>query len=233
MTSTTLTLDPKKFIPQISAMLELQDSMNTLVFPDWATRNLAWHRAIYIEAGEYLEHLGTWKWWKKGVPDFPQANMELVDIWHFALSWYMARLGKLSPDTALVHNILTEVRHAVAELDTLAYSEITDEMRHEQVDQLVAAAGNRNFDTKAFVKLLAYSGMDFDQLTLRYIGKNMLNRFRQDNGYKKGTYIKVWNGQEDNVHLDHIVDTLEDASASNLPELIYSRLAQAYKQYAL
>lgn len=35
----------------------------------------------------------------------------------------------------------------------------------------------------------------------QYTGKNVLNVFRQDHGYKAGTYIKVWDGREDNEHL--------------------------------
>ena len=31
-----------------------------------------------------------------------------------------------------------------------------------------------------------------------YIVKNTLNSFRKDNGYKEGTYVKVWNDLEDN-----------------------------------
>ncbi|MFT7292895.1 MAG: hypothetical protein ACI87Q_000741, partial [Pseudohongiellaceae bacterium] len=34
------------------------------------------------------------------------------------------------------------------------------------------------------------------------------NFFRQDHGYKDGSYIKIWQGQEDNVHL---VDILASA----------------------
>lgn len=41
-----------------------------------------------------------------------------------------------------------------------------------------------------------------------YFGKNVLNQFRQDNGYKEGTYIKIWNNEEDNVHMLRIVESL-------------------------
>jgi dimeric dUTPase (all-alpha-NTP-PPase superfamily) len=44
-------------------------------------------------------------------------------------------------------------------------------------------------------------GMTFEDLFIWYIGKNALNAFRQKNGYKEGTYIKVWNGREDNEYL--------------------------------
>ena len=70
---------------QIIAMLELQDGMNTKVHPDWRNQGYAWHRAIWVECAELMEHHG-WKWWKKQSPDRDQVILELVDIWHFGLS---------------------------------------------------------------------------------------------------------------------------------------------------
>lgn len=233
MTITATWLNEPTFRNQLSVMLGMQDSMNKMVFEDWAKRGLAWHRAIYVEAGEFLEHLGTWKWWKKGQPDFPQANMELVDIWHFGLSWYIERFGQPLGSEALITAITHRVKEALDKMipDTPDLTQIfTDEMRHEQVDKLVEKAGGRLFDTDAFVKLLMSCGMSFDQLFLRYVGKNMLNRFRQLNGYKQGTYIKVWNGQEDNVHLDQILDDLSSCNADQLGDAVLAALGNRYKK---
>ena len=60
---------------------------------------------------------------------------------------------------------------------------------------------NRGFSVVAFHDLMVAADMSFDELYVGYIGKNVLNFFRQDHGYKDGTYIKVWNGKEDNEHL--------------------------------
>ena len=46
-----------------------------------------------------------------------------------------------------------------------------------------------------------HAGLDGEGLFREYVSKNVLNHFRQDNGYKTGTYQKTWGGQEDNVHL--------------------------------
>src|SRR5690606_11573135 len=70
---------------QILTMLELQDGMNSKVSTDWRSAGFAWHRAIWVECAELMDHHG-WKWWKKQTPDTEQVALELIDIWHFGLS---------------------------------------------------------------------------------------------------------------------------------------------------
>jgi hypothetical protein len=60
-----------------------------------------------------------------------------------------------------------------------------------------------------------------------YIGKNVLNRFRQDFGYKSGEYIKIWNGKEDNEVLVELCATLNVGSEAFQEEL-YEGLKAAY-----
>ena len=68
------------------------------------------------------------------------------------------------------------------------------------------------------------SGLDLNTLYKLYVGKNILNQFRQDNGYKEGTYIKVWDGEEDNVVMKRIWE--EDGDIK--PEQLYKELAKLY-----
>jgi hypothetical protein len=51
--------------------------------------------------------------------------------------------------------------------------------------------------------------------------------FRQDNGYKDGTYNKVWNGREDNEYLADIMEHLNSDSAS-FQDDIYQALSHHY-----
>ena len=216
-----------EFRAQLGVMLGLQDSMNAIVFHDWKERGLAWHRAIYIEAGELLDHMGTWKWWKKGTPDVPQAVMELVDIWHFGLSWYIGRFGQTVGSESLVQGITVRVRAAAETYNWNAAP--SDKYRMEKVDDLVAAAGDQRFATEPFVHLMASMGMDFSTLFVRYVGKNALNRFRQANGYKQGTYIKEWEGREDNVHLDEILHMLRQTPSDQLMAAVMGHLEGRYR----
>jgi hypothetical protein len=59
------------------------------------------------------------------------------------------------------------------------------------------------------------------------VGKNTLNRFRQHNGYKDGTYIKIWNGLEDNEVLFKILADIKPEQTS-VAEHIYSELKNHY-----
>jgi hypothetical protein len=69
-----------------------------------------------------------------------------------------------------------------------------------------------------------------DDFIKKYYAKNTLNQFRQDNGYGEdnGGYIKIWNGLEDNVVLDTIIETVEVTEDIELDTVIYERLAIEY-----
>ena len=55
----------------------------------------------------------------------------------------------------------------------------------------------------------------------------MLNFFRQDHGYQDGTYVKQWQGREDNEHLSELLESLDDA-APDFPEQVYQALESRY-----
>ena len=73
--------------------------------------------------------------------------------------------------------------------------------------------------------------MTFDELFRHYVGKNVLNRFRQANGYKTGAYRKLWGGTEDNVHLMQIAAELDDG-APQFMESLYEALDARYRASA-
>ena len=147
-------MNEKQINAQMAVMVRMQDELNKQVFSDWRDRNLAWHRAIYIEAGEYLEHLGTWKWWKKGSPDLAQARMELIDIWHFGISWYMDQL-RLDTQEEVSGLISRQFSYFMANAEAdLSRREITPDVHHEFVDALVQDAGGGEFSISAFTSLM-------------------------------------------------------------------------------
>jgi len=60
------------------------------------------------------------------------------------------------------------------------------------------------------------------------VGKNMLNLFRQEQGYQQGTYQKRWAGREDNEHLMDILNELDRTSGSFRDD-VYRGLEQRYQ----
>ena len=200
---------------QLITMLELQNDMNTKVHPEWRQQNFEWYRAIWVECAELLDHYG-WKWWKKQTPDLGQIALELVDIWHFGLSLLL-----LKGDSA----------EAIADHVTAAFSSSSEkgDFRLDLEDFTHHTLASKEFEVARFARLMQGIDMDFEQLYVGYVGKNVLNFFRQDHGYQDGTYQKQWGGVEDNEHLVEIVEQM-DTSAGNFKDELYSRMLERYKK---
>lgn len=203
-------------IQQIQIMLDLQDSMNTKVNAQWREQGYEWYRAIWVECAELMDHYG-WKWWKKQAPDTEQVALELIDIWHFGLSILLQSGKSAEAIAAQIQQQLvidTEEKEFRLDLETFA----------------AATLGDRQFHIDLFGKLMAGVDMSFEQLYRGYVGKNVLNFFRQDHGYKDGTYRKHWHdGREDNEHLVEAVLSL-DAVRLSFKDELYESLKLRYEK---
>lgn len=198
---------------QLEAMLVLQDKVNTQVNKNWRAQNFPWYRAIWVESAELLDHYG-WKWWKKQTPDMEQVKLELVDIWHFGLSLELEQ-GAAEAVAVKMQSELTASRCEMGDF------------RSNLEAFTLKTISSRQFDLQGFLQLMADVALPFDDLYRRYIGKNVLNRFRQDHGYQQGSYQKQWAGREDNEHLVELADAL-DAAAPDYSEQLYRALSNRY-----
>ena len=219
-------LDSATLARMVEAMAALQEAHNLEVASDWRTRGLAYDRAIWVECAELLDHFG-WKWWKRQTPDLAQVELELVDIWHFGLSMLIRDGGLQRPtDTAFAERLLAMLPPQRRQPGDDA------EAFRRAVEALAAAAvGEKRFDVDAFGAALAWLGVDAAGLHASYVGKNVLNGFRQRNGYKDGSYRKLWDGREDNEHLVELAASL-DAAAPDFAERLAEALAARYAQSA-
>jgi dimeric dUTPase (all-alpha-NTP-PPase superfamily) len=201
---------------QIKTMLELQDAMNTKVNANWKSQGYEWYRAIWVECAELMDHYG-WKWWKKQSPDTEQVALELIDIWHFGLSILLQSGLSIEQVTAKIQselNIATDEKDFRLDLEKFASATLLDKQIHLNL----------------FGRLMAGVNMSFDQLYRGYVGKNVLNFFRQDHGYKDGSYKKHWfDGREDN---EHLVDALQllDATSASFKDDLYQALVVRYSK---
>ncbi len=200
---------------QLCEMLALQDQMNKKVNPQWRSQNYEWYRAIWTECAELMDHYG-WKWWKKQTPDIEQIKLEIVDIWHFGMSTLLVS----SEDyPSIAKNIQSQWTTNAHEQDFLIATEFlaNDTLTRKQLS------------IPGFCQLMTLMGMNIDELFRQYIGKNVLNFFRQDHGYKEGSYIKIWNGKEDNEVLAEVLVELNPESGSFKND-VYNALKNAYPE---
>lgn len=202
----------------LATMLIMQNAMNARVHPDWQDQGFAWYRALWIECAELLDHYG-YKWWKAQHADMPQVQMEVVDIWHFGLS---ALLVENRDIPSLAVQLDAQINaHEIAEADLRLATEI---LARETL-------ASHTFPLGPFLDVMHATGLTFQDLHATYVGKNVLNFFRQDNGYKEGTYRKEWQGREDNEHLHELLAGLDNASPT-FPEDLYAALDRRYRDAA-
>ena len=219
---------------QMEIMLTLQQKLNDSTNGEgWENgltkqgKKIDWRRCIYLEAAELVESY-PWKHWKNIDAKVDRANIEveLVDIWHFVMSEVL-RVNRLNDNLPIVE-LAIRLEDAIGNIDAQKieddyYAEI--EAIEELIKKLFCHFELVDF-TKSYFELCRKLGLSFERLYQLYIGKNILNIFRQDHGYKEGSYIKVWNGKEDNVVMQEIL-----ASNSGItPEELYKRLEEKYSQ---
>ncbi|GGF54785.1 dUTP diphosphatase [Alteromonas lipolytica] len=211
---------------QLNTMLSLQNNMNIKVNPQWLTAGYGYLRAAMVESVEAIEHHG-WKWWKAQEKDLPQLQMELVDIWHFALS---ASIIDYSGDVeATAHALaaqLAQQAEPVVTFDGKDYAPLKQSLL-DNLELMAGLCAAKRFSVPLFMHIVEQCEMSGDELYRQYVGKNILNFFRQDNGYKAGTYQKTWQGREDNEHLVEVLAAL-DINAPDYADLVYQGLQQRY-----
>lgn len=208
-------------------MLSLQMSMNTKVDPDWLAARYPYLRAVAIEGAEAIEHHG-WKWWKKQEKDLPQLQMELIDIWHFILSEILLRnSGNVDASLAALMILLDSANtQKIIDFDDQQYS--IDELDLlTKLELLIALSVVRRIELSLFQSIMSKCQIGWLDLYRQYVGKNVLNMFRQDHGYKDGSYQKIWNGREDNEYLVEIIDSL-DPNQAKFKDQVYIALKSSY-----
>jgi hypothetical protein len=212
---------------------QLNDNTNGKEWEKGITKNgkiIDWKRCAYLECAELIESY-PWKHWKSidASPDYENIKIESVDIWHFIMSLALQEyyLGNLGDINQLAQDITNTPNY-----DTFCQDiKPTDKNYYEQiecVEELIKDLFCQSKTTKiieSFFEVAIQSSLNLETLYKLYIGKNILNQFRQDNGYKQGTYIKIWNNKEDNVIMQEILDSQDNISADEL----YKRLQEVYQ----
>ena len=223
---------------KIKQMLLMQQNLNDATSgKDWEKgltdkgKIIDWKRCVLLESAELINSY-PWKHWKniKAQPDFENIKIEVVDIWHFVMSEAL-RVFKIEN--------LGDIEQLSNEIKKLPTFPVFKQKKNKQVhidiyEQIKSIEYMIKvlFTSKDVLQLLdAFFAMAsdlnlyLDELYNLYIGKNILNQFRQNNGYKEGSYKKVWGEVEDNVVMQNIL-----AENINItPDNLYKKLENLYK----
>ncbi len=222
---------------KILIMLQLQNQLNDSTNgEDWTkgvTKNgkhIDWKRCIYMECAEMVDSF-SWKHWKNidAEPDWDNLQIEVVDVWHFIMSLaienYAATMRGGIEDLGIDISNLPNFSNIDTTSDTFAsQNDVIEKVESIMSISLSKTEFNLESLISEFFDLVLMSGLDLDTLYRLYVGKNILNQFRQDNGYKEGTYIKVWDGDEDNVVMKRIWEENSDIK----PDQLYKELSKIY-----
>ena len=207
-------------------MLNSQKELNDEIFPDWlATLNKTnYMAAVLVELGEAISSL-DYKWWKAGTNDWENFKVELVDILHFLLSslWFENEVQRADACYFFKKGLADR---------TIRPTELSDEEKIKiieenslkllKVDNVIAFLYlGKLFRTINITELKS--------LAREFLVKNVLNLFRTRNGYKEGTYIKNWNGKEDNVIAYQLAKEL--TFNKYFTKNLYKQLEQYYEKY--
>lgn len=216
-------------LKQLKTMIKLQEKLNNNTNGvDWKTgitkdgKVINWYRCIYMESAEFIDSF-QWKHWKNinSEPDLNNARVELIDIWHFILS-----------EMLLGYKIETKIDSLYNYVIVPTYEKIKPYSHQDNIfttmELIINEATKQNpkihMIVKNFFIACAQLELSFNDLYKGYVGKNVLNQFRQDNGYKEGAYKKLWNGREDNVVMMEILNK----APSTTPEKLYEKLNKKY-----
>lgn len=133
---------------------------------------------------------------------------------------HIANFNKLDVDTRR-KNVCSTLRRCVNRFDLMGLSEDMNEEDGKTLEQYLIDG------VEQFTSVCEMVGLSPKELYMNYVGKNVLNRFRQENGYKDGTYVKIWNGLEDNQVLEKFINTqmkLDNVS----PDADFEKAAHTY-----
>jgi len=221
-----------KILQMLQLQQDLNDTTNGLNWEKGITKNgkiINWKRCTYLECAELIESY-PWKHWKdiNANPDYENIKIEAVDIWHFIMSqgledYKIKNLGNIK-DLAIRINALQNYSDFITDVIP------TTKNYYEQIEVVEVLMKTLFCDEpiekliETFIDVAVISGLNLDSLYKLYVGKNILNKFRQDHGYKDGSYIKIWNNKEDNVTMQNILESNKNIS----PKELYARLEIAY-----
>jgi len=207
-------------LEMLKILFNMQNDANTLTNGDcWVEGfnenglEINWCRCMRFELVEAIDQSFSWKHWKNiknnNQYDYMQnglhnVKIELVDVFHFLMSenikqsWTSEMIALFDKFDLSNTKIFTQIE-LIQEIENL--ERIVFNYEDDNTFQ------NMKILYNTFWKVVL-SVMTFNEVYEMYILKNTLNIFRQNNGYKDGSYIKEWgiDKLEDNLFLETYIN---------------------------
>lgn len=168
-----------KDIKLIKEMLQMQAKLDEAIMKEYGLTEIDEEKlrfAIIDEVGELTHELkGNWCWWKKTQAPVDRKKVlgELVDIWHFVLSWQ----NHFKDGEEGMINARAVVRNSKRILNLIK----TKEYRlSEELSDLVAWELCK---VERLIAITEYLGFTIEQVYEAYCGKNKINYQRLKEGY--------------------------------------------------
>jgi dimeric dUTPase (all-alpha-NTP-PPase superfamily) len=171
-----------------------------------------------------------WKHWKSidAPANTENAQIEVVDIWHFVMSLALEDYKiNVRGDMGFLTNQIQKLESYSLFVETQTINTHHKEIIVAVEDMLRAIFAHKSSlkIMEKFFVIASGVGLNLERLYQLYVGKNILNQFRQDHGYKSGKYIKVWNGVEDNEAMHNLLQTAPHIK----PDELYQELKRVYE----
>lgn len=168
-----------KDIELIKEMLQMQAKLDEAIMKEYGLNEIDEEKlnmAILDEVGELTHELkANWCWWKKSQAPVDNEKVlgELVDIWHFILSWqnhFMSGEEGLRKEKVMVENIKQYVWGM-------------KNIKKEFVYVLTDLPSFTDSRVEALIAITEYLGFEVEQVYEAYCGKNKINYQRLKEGY--------------------------------------------------
>jgi len=218
------TTEPNRIPAMLSNMLENQVKLNNKSYDtQWLVKGKSlefdYNLAASQEIAEFINSYG-YSWWSSSPKDLSNCRTEIVDAVHFMLSQAVIEFGS-------IEEALTTLVYAyVGVSNTPTLSESPLHYAKQLSAELLTSSDAINTVTSSWFSLFRLCetiGFSIEHLYARYMAKSALNAFRQEKGYRNGTfkqgqrpvseitgkplYLKMWEPlREDNYVLSSWID---------------------------
>lgn len=206
-------------------IVELQDSFNSKLNKNWKKANFDWCCYLMVESAEQLDSLNLYHW-KDKKDDLENFKVEVIDNFHFLTSLWQTISDNDGVATLFNTKFAKVSKMEQDEKDTLINLTKYFTLKVLEFD-FTRHTAHLSTATETLFKLMVKLGINSPQKAYQeYLIKNALNIFRQQNGYKEGTYVKTWgvdeyeNPIEDNVIAYILSDLLLEGNELSMENIL-------------